>query len=247
MVWLIQTTRSMPSTNTYGQPVGPALPRWQAPPRPKRETLQGRWCRIEPLSAERHAAALYTCIEADADPASWTYMGYGPFQSAAAYRAWVADVETRDDPLFFAIIDTADAQPIGVASYLRIDPPNGAIEVGHLHFTHRLQRTPAATEAMSLLMAYAFRLGYRRYEWKCDALNAPSRRAAERLGFRFEGVFRQAVVYKGRSRDTAWFSIVDHEWPRISAGLAAWLDPDNFDATGRQHRRLADCLTHADS
>ncbi|MES1938080.1 GNAT family N-acetyltransferase [Salinisphaera hydrothermalis] len=227
------------TTNAHGQPIGPALPNWQAPPQPAREPMAGRFCRLEPLSPTRHAATLYEQIAIDDDPSGWTYLGYGPFQSAAAYRAWVADVAAGDDPLFFAIVDAQDNQPIGVASYLRIDPPNGAIEVGHLHFTHRLRQTPAATEAMALMMRRAFELGYRRYEWKCDALNAPSRRAAARLGFQFEGVFRQAVVYNGRSRDTAWFSIIDREWPAIDSTLTAWLAPANFDAAGRQRQSLS--------
>jgi RimJ/RimL family protein N-acetyltransferase len=150
-------------------------------------------------------------------------------------------VEARQDsadPLFFAVVDAASGRAAGVASYLRIDPVNGVIEVGHLAFAPQLQRTRVATEAMYLMMKHAFSLGYRRYEWKCDALNAPSRRAAERLGFTFEGVFRQAIVYKGRSRDTAWFSVIDSEWPVLETAFLAWLDPDNFDADGRQRRSL---------
>jgi RimJ/RimL family protein N-acetyltransferase len=146
-----------------------------------------------------------------------------------------------EDPLFHVILDRAGEEPLGIASYLRIDPGNGVIEVGHLHFGPQLQRTPAATEAMALMMARAFdELGYRRYEWKCDSLNAPSRAAALRLGFTFEGIFRNAVVVKGRSRDTAWFSVTDAEWPKVRAGFEAWLAPANFDAEGRQRRGLAE-------
>ncbi|WP_424819963.1 GNAT family N-acetyltransferase [Salinisphaera sp.] len=231
--------------NAYGQPIGPAVIDWTPPPAPPREIMAGRFCRLEPLSPARHADALYDQIARDADPSGWTYLAYGPFGSASAYHRWVADVAAGDDPLFFAIIDVASGRAVGVASYLRIDPANGVIEVGHLHFTHRLRRTPAATEAMAIMMRRAFELGYRRYEWKCDALNAPSRHAAERLGFRFEGIFRQAVVYNGRSRDTAWFSIIDREWPAVEAALAAWLAADNFDAEGRQRRSLRDLMPNA--
>lgn len=235
----------MTTTNVYGQPIGPTLPNWQPPPRPPLDVLNGRFCRIEPLTAARHADPLFEQIAADDDPASWTYLGYGPFENIKAYRAWVAEAEAEagSDPLFFAIVDAADSRPIGVASYLGIDPPNGAIEIGHLHFTHRLQRTPAATEAITLMMRRVFELGYRRCEWKCDALNAPSCRAARRLGFCFEGIFRQAMVYNGRNRDTAWFSIIDREWPGLAAGLDAWLAPANFDATGQQQRRLSSFMS----
>jgi RimJ/RimL family protein N-acetyltransferase len=145
-----------------------------------------------------------------------------------------------DDPLFFAIVDRTTSAPLGVASWLRIDPRAGSIEVGHLHFSPRLQRTPHATEAMFLMMQRAFELGYRRYEWKCDALNAPSRAAAQRLGLSFEGVFRQAWVVKGRNRDTAWYAAIDTEWPALRAAFTPWLDPANFDAAGRQRTRLSD-------
>ncbi|HEX4610372.1 MAG TPA: GNAT family protein, partial [Urbifossiella sp.] len=145
-----------------------------------------------------------------------------------------------DDPLFFTVIDAADGRPAGIASYLRIAPTAGSIEVGHLQFSPRLRRTPAATEAMYLMMARAFDLGYRRYEWKCDSLNAASRAAAVRLGLSFEGVFRQATVYKGRTRDTAWYAAIDAEWPALREAFRAWLDPANFDAAGRQRVRLSE-------
>ncbi len=144
-----------------------------------------------------------------------------------------------NDPLFFTIMDCAGNKPLGLASYLRIDPRSGSIEVGHLAYSPLLQRTAAATEAMYLMMSRAFELGYRRYEWKCDALNAPSRSAAQRLGFTFEGIFRQATVVKGRSRDTAWFAIIDQDWPAIREAFIRWLSPANFDAAGRQRSPLA--------
>jgi RimJ/RimL family protein N-acetyltransferase len=154
-------------------------------------------------------------------------------------------VAVAADPYFFAVLDRATGQPVGVASYLRIDPAAGAIEVGHINFSPRAQRTSVATEAMFLMMRHAFALGYRRYEWKCDALNAPSRVAAERLGFTYEGLFRQATIYKGRSRDTAWYSILDREFPALERAYLAWLAAANRTADGRQLRRLADLIAEA--
>ena len=223
--------------NEFGQPIGPALPDWT--PRPPREAMDGRTCRVVPLDAEAHAAGLFATFNAAPDLSGWTYLPDDMPESEAAFRARLETRAASQDPLFHAILDRATGAPLGIASYLRIDPGNGVIEVGHLHFGPRLQRAPAATEAMALMMARAFELGYRRYEWKCDSLNAPSRAAALRLGFSFEGIFRNAVVVKGRARDTAWFSITDAEWPQIRAGFAAWLDPRNFDAEGRQRRGLA--------
>jgi RimJ/RimL family protein N-acetyltransferase len=168
----------------------------------------------------------------------WTYLFSGPFRTFEQYRDWLTPKESSEDPLFFAFVDRSRDQPVGMGSYLRIDPPNGVIEVGHLAFSPLMQRTPLATEAMYLMMRNAFALGYRRYEWKCDALNARSRRAAERLGFTFEGIFRQAIVYKDRNRDTAWYSILDREWPALDAAFRAWLDPANFGADAQQRRTL---------
>ncbi len=170
----------------------------------------------------------------------WTYLPYGPFADFAAYRGWIEAKWLGNDPLLFALVDAASHQAVGVASYLRIDPPAGSIEVGHLGYSPLLQRTPAATEAMFLLMAQAFALGYRRYEWKCDALNEPSRAAALRLGFTFEGLFRQATVVKGRNRDTAWYSILDSEWPALRTAFECWLAPENFGPDGRQRQRLSE-------
>lgn len=228
------------SLNHLGQPVGFPVPGWSPPPAPSREPIEGRLCRLEPLDPDRHADALYAADALDEDGRSFTYLPYGPFPTLAAYRAWMTATCLGRDPLFFAIVDRATGAPLGVASYLRIDPTNGSIEVGHLHFSPRLQQTPLATEAMYLMMQRAFALGYRRYEWKCDTLNAPSRAAAQRLGLSYEGVFRQATVYKGRNRDTAWFAAVDAEWPALRAAFVAWLDPGNFDAHGRQRSRLAE-------
>jgi RimJ/RimL family protein N-acetyltransferase len=226
--------------NELGQPIGFAVPDWRQPPRPARDILQGRWCRVEPLDPERHAGDLFAAYARDPDARHWTYLPYGPFADLAAYRAWMDKTCGGDDPLFFAIVDPATDRAAGVASYLRIDTVAGSIEVGHLRFSSLVQRTPAATEAMYLMMRQAFTLGYRRYEWKCDALNAPSRAAALRLGLSFEGIFRQAWVIKGRNRDTAWFATTDREWPALERAFARWLDPANFDAAGRQRVRLSE-------
>ncbi|MEK6593091.1 MAG: GNAT family protein, partial [Pseudomonadota bacterium] len=193
--------------NALDQPVGLPLPGWTPPPRPPRTALQGRYCRVELLDPERHAAQLHEANLRDASGRAWTYLFAGPFDTLAAYRQWLATACLGDDPLFHAIIDAATGKAVGVASFMRIDVNNGVIEVGNINYSPLLQRTPAATEAMYLMMKRVFELGYRRYEWKCDSLNASSRAAAQRLGFSYEGIFRQAVVYKGRSRDTAWYAM----------------------------------------
>ena len=224
-----------------GQPVGEAVPGWTARQRPPRTAMEGRYCRVEPLDAGRQAADLWEANAEDREGRMWTYLSVGPFARFEEYRAWVESVMASEDPLFHAIVDLERGKAVGVCAYLRIDPGNGVIEVGHLQYSPRLQQTRAATEAMYLMMRRAFEeLGYRRYEWKCDSLNGPSRAAAERLGFRFEGVFRKAIVYKGRSRDTAWFSVIDDEWPGVRRALEGWLEPGNFDSEGRQRRRLVE-------
>jgi RimJ/RimL family protein N-acetyltransferase len=226
--------------NEYGQPIGAAVEGWAPPPRPPRQPLVGQYCRVEPLEADRHAADLHAANSAAADSRDWTYLAYGPFDSMESYTAWVQRICLGDDPLFHAIVDSATGKAIGVASYLRIEPASGSIEVGHINYSPALQRTRAATEAMYLMMRRVFELGYRRYEWKCDALNARSRAAAQRYGFSYEGIFRQATVYKGRNRDTAWYAAIDSEWPALQAAFVQWLDPANFGQDGRQRVRLAD-------
>jgi RimJ/RimL family protein N-acetyltransferase len=226
--------------NDLGQLIGFPLENWQAPPWPARKTLAGRFFRLEPLDPQRHAADLFAANSLDTAGKNWTYLAYGPFHSLDDYLTWLNGTCLSDDPLFFAIVDHGTGKATGVASYLRINPPSGSIEVGHINYSPLLQRTPAATEAMFLLMRYAFELGYRRYEWKCDALNARSRAAAQRLGLSFEGVFRQATVYKDRNRDTAWYAAIDSEWPLLEKAFLRWLDPSNFDECGRQHLRLSD-------
>jgi RimJ/RimL family protein N-acetyltransferase len=229
-----------------GQPIGYAVPGWRPRPGPPHAPLEGRLCRLEPLDPDRHAADLHAGNCQAKDARDWTYLAYGPFETLDAFRAWAGQAAASDDPLFYTIVDRPSGRAVGVASLMRIDPANGVIEVGHIKYTPALQRTPTATEAMYLLMRRVFdELGYRRYEWKCDALNAPSRAAATRLGFVFEGIFRQAVVYKGRNRDTAWFSIIDREWPALKLACERWLAAENFDAQGRQRRRLGDLIAEA--
>jgi RimJ/RimL family protein N-acetyltransferase len=192
------------------------------------------------LQSAVHAHDLYVAYSQDANGRLWTYLPYGPFASFADFQLHIENSALSEDPLFYAIINVNTGKAEGVASYLRITPLHGVMEVGHINYAPRLQKTAAATEAMALMMGHVFdELGYRRYEWKCDALNAASRQAALRLGFVFEGVFRQAVIYKGRNRDTAWFSIVDTEWPAIKEAFEKWLAPDNFDAVDQQRRSLA--------
>jgi len=220
-----------------GDPVGLSLADWTPPPRPTRMTLTGRLCRVEPLAMD-HAAALHAAHAHDREGRNWTYLNVGPFADLAAYEAWVWDAAASPDPMHYAIV--TDRGPVGTASYLRIAPASGSIEVGFLTFSPLLQRTPAATEAMYLMMAWAFEAGYRRYEWKCDALNAPSRRAALRLGLSYEGIFRQATVTRGRNRDTAWYAAIDREWPALKSAFQTWLDPANFDSDGRQLQSLSD-------
>lgn len=228
--------------NEYGQPIGSGLPDWTRRQAPGDVTLQGRFCRLEPLDAMRHAADLFASYHTAPDGRDWTYMAAGPFSSEAEYRTYAEGIARGTDPKHYAVIDLASGKPVGTLSLMRIDPANGVIEVGNVAFSPLLKQKPASTEAQFLLMQYVFdELGYRRHEWKCDSLNAPSRKTAQRLGFSFEGIFRQAVVYKQRSRDTAWFSIIDAEWPALKAAFLAWLAPENFDADGRQRKTLADC------
>lgn len=215
--------------NELGLPIGEALADWEPRPMPPATPMEGQYCRLEILDSKRHGEALYQANREDTEDRIWTYMTYGPFPTLESYQQWLNDMTHQADPQFFAVIEKQSQQPLGVASFLRIDPDMGSLEVGHINYSPRLQRTIAATETMYLMMKRAFdELGYRRYEWKCDSLNAKSRKAAIRLGFTFEGIFRQARVYKNRSRDDAWYAIVDKDWPRIKAAFQKWLHPDNF-------------------
>lgn len=217
---------------------GAALPGWTPPPRPTGIPLEGVWVRLERMEPDTHAADLHRAYSGH--DALWDYMSYGPFVSAASYHRWAKETATGADPLFYVLRSRETGHCGGVASYLRIMPEAGSIEVGHICLAPEIARGRAWTEAMFLMMNWAFSAGYRRYEWKCDALNLPSRRAAQRLGFSFEGVFRQATIVKGRNRDTAWFSVIDGEWPALREAYAAWLNPANFDSQGRQRERLSD-------
>lgn len=223
-----------------GDPVGPAVKGWSPPPRPLRVDETGRWAAIEALTPCEHAAPLHDAFADDPEGRIWTYMASGPFPDFDAFEAWIEGDCLGDDPLFFAIRDLGSGLVGGMASLMRIAPSAGTIEIGNIALSPRLQRTRAATEGLFLLMDRAFALGYRRLEWKCNALNAPSRRAAQRFGFSYEGLFRQHMVVKGRNRDTAWYAIVDGDWPAIRAAYEAWLDPSNFDGEGRQRISLAE-------
>jgi len=230
----------MSQTNEFGQPIGESLDLAHPVSPPTAASLSGRFCQLVSLDASAHSSDLYEAYLAPDDDADWTYLPYGPWTSPTDFGAWVAEVQDQPDPMFFAVIDNSSGRATGVASYLRVNPNSRSIEVGHIHFARVLQNTPVATEAMYLMMQNAFELGYRRYEWKCDALNKPSRAAAIRLGFTWEGEFRQATVYKGRNRDTSWFSILDWEWPTIKTACETWLAVENFDSDGQQLTRLQD-------
>ena len=223
--------------NQLGQPIGNAVDIDLPLDPPPTSPMVGQFCTVEPLDATVHADALFAAFAEAQHEGDWTYLPYGPFPDAPAFRHWLDLCTGSDDTVFYVIADSVG--PCGLASYLRLQSWSASIEVGNIHFATRLQRTAAATEAMWAMMHRAFGAGYRRYEWKCDALNAPSRGAAERLGFRFEGIFRQATIYKGRNRDTAWYSILDTEWPAVEHEFARWLDPGNFHGDGTQRSVLS--------
>jgi RimJ/RimL family protein N-acetyltransferase len=224
--------------NEFGQSIGFEVGNWTPPPFPPHEPINGRHCRLEPLRAARHARDLWEAQAEDRTGERWTYLFSGPFDDFEALEKYLAEAERSRDPQFYAIV--VEGRAVGMAAYLRIDPRHGVIEIGHIYYSPRLAQTRAATEAMYLFMATAFGLGYRRYEWKCDSCNLPSRAAAARLGFTYEGKFRQAIVYKSRNRDTTWFSIIDADWRGgLESAYLQWLDDANFDASGRQKRKLS--------
>ena len=226
--------------NHLGQPIGEDVV-WTRAKAPPRSDMDGMYCRLEPIDIDRHAPDLFEAFSTDETGGIWTYLFTDPFKTELDLRNWMEDACLGDDPLFHAVIDKRTEKAVGFATFMRIDPAMGVIEVGNINFSPLMQRTPAATEAMFLMMQRAFNeLGYRRYEWKCDNLNAPSHKAAKRLGFSYEGLFRQAIMYKGRNRDTAWFSVIDSEWPALEDSFKAWLDPSNFDVDGQQIKRLED-------
>ncbi len=208
--------------------------------RPRRVALPGRYVEVVPVDAARHAADLYAAATGPGTETIWTYLSVGPWSDRASLDAWLAQAERSEDPFTYALVDKASGKALGIATYMRIEPAHRVIEVGGIWYTPALQRTRAATEAMYLMAKNAFEvLRYRRYEWKCNAFNEPSRRAAQRLGFTYEGLFRQHMIARGRNRDTAWFSMLDGEWPARRQAFERWLAPENFDAAGRQRTRLA--------
>jgi RimJ/RimL family protein N-acetyltransferase len=225
--------------NHLGQPVGFPISAWSPRERPPCTSMQGRHCRVEALDPDRHARDLFDAYSEDRDGRMWTYLPWGPYAGLEDFLAATETDLQRENFITFAVVDAVSGRAVGVASYMNIDLSAGSIEVG-VAYSPALQKKPAGTEAMFLMMRRVFdELGYRRYEWKCNALNAPSRAAAERYGFSFEGIFRQADVIKGRNRDTAWYSITDSEWLVLKIAFERWLDPANFDAEGRQRESLS--------
>ncbi|WP_213133477.1 GNAT family N-acetyltransferase [Citrobacter sp. FP75] len=229
--------------NEFQQPIGVGLPDWQGAQFPAAQQITGRYCKLERINAERHAQDLYEAYRDAPDSRDWTYLAAGPFATFDSMFAYLTKIEAQSDPLHYAVIDLASMKAVGTLALMRIDTSNGVIEVGWVTYSRRMQRSRLSTEVMSLMLKYVFEeLGYRRFEWKCDALNVPSREAANRFGFSFEGIFRQAVVVHQRNRDTAWYSILDSEYPALQAAYKIWLDESNFDASGQQIQRLADVI-----
>ncbi|MBN9237178.1 MULTISPECIES: GNAT family N-acetyltransferase [Phyllobacteriaceae] len=221
------------------------LKNWQPRPRPERKVLEGRYVRLEPLDAARHGDGLFEASSVTDADGRFRWLFEVPPESRAAFQPWLDKVEASSDPLFFAVIDKASGKVAGRQTLMRIEPAFGVIEIGNIYWGPLIARKPAATEAQFLFAQYAFdELGYRRYEWKCNNNNEPSKRAAERFGFSFEGIFRQHLVVKSENRDTAWYSIIDKEWPALKKAYEAWLDPANFDAAGQQKRRLEAFRSH---
>ena len=228
------------------QPVGFPLDSWQVAQHPQGSSMPGRLCRLEPVSRDEHSEDLYNAYALDLENRNWTYLPYGPFVRLTEFQSWIENSCLSNDPCFFSVIDQKTGKAVGLASYLRIEPAVGVIEVGHIHFSPLMQGRAISTEAMYLMMKLVFdKLGYRRYEWKCDALNAPSCAAAKRLGFEFEGIFRQATIYKQRNRDTAWYSILDRDWPSIKHIFENWLKAENFDSDGNQLSSLSSKMLEA--
>lgn len=214
---------------------------WSGRLAPPRSAFESERVRLEPVSVTAHGDQLWDAVKASDDPDQWTWLPYGPFADRESFLTWLAEREASDDPLFLAIVDRASGQAVGMCSFMRIDAKNGAMEIGHIWFSPVIQRSTIATEAIFLLQRRTFdELGYRRLEWKCDNNNLRSKRAAVRFGFTPEGVFRKHLITKGRNRDTAWFSLLDDEWPATRAVFEAWLSPENFAEGGSQRRSMAE-------
>lgn len=228
----------MNSKNQFNQTIGYPVKNWRHKAKPSKSKMIGAYCQLELLDVTKHAKRLFHSLSIENDGSSWTYLPYGPFSNYEDFILWLEKTMKLSDTILYTILDKHDL-PIGIAGYLRVNPEHGVIEIGHLHFSKLLQKSTAATESIFLMMSYVFdELKYRRYEWKCDSLNQPSRNAAERFGFKFEGIFRQCNVFKERNRDTAWFSILDSEWPTIKSKFTTWLHPNNFDEKGNQKLSL---------
>lgn len=227
-------------SKTSKRPVGPAVDPLPPGNVPDMRPIHGRWVHLEPVSAARHAQALYdSFVHDDVHGHVWTYLGYGPWENFEAFAEWLKAREASRDPWFYAFIRRDTGKPCGMGSFMRCDAANGVIEIGHIWMSPGLQKTREATEAIFLMIRHCFDdLGVRRLEWKCDALNEPSRKAALRFGFQYEGIFRQHLIVKGRNRDTAWYAMLDKDWHKVRAAFEAWLAPDNFDAAGRQKAKL---------
>jgi RimJ/RimL family protein N-acetyltransferase len=230
----------MTSLNKFNQPVGCELTNWTGRESPPHRAFQGDYCILEPLTKDDEVKALYHALSLNNDGSSWTYLPYGPFNSFEDFELWLHKTLAEEQKtLFYTIRKIDQSEPLGVIGYLNINPSHGVLEIGHVHFSKLLQKTPASTEAIYLMLNHAFEdLAYRRCEWKCNSLNQPSIKAALRLGFTFEGRFRQSNVFKNRNRDTSWFSILDHEWPNLAKSIRTWLHPENFDQNGTQKTAL---------
>ncbi len=229
--------------NQFNQEIGASLEAWTPRPLPARATLNGSFCTLEPINPRLHAEALWSAYRNAEDDRDWTYLPSSRPENRPAFDRYLETLDASTDPLHFAVIDTKTNKAVGSAALMRIDPKNGVLEIGHINWSPLLRRQRTGTEAIYRLLEHAFdHLGYRRCEWKCDSLNEPSRKAAARYGFRHEGIFRQAVVYKGRNRDTAWYSIIDSEWPVLRTAFQSWLAVDNFDENGHQKRKLEEFM-----
>ena len=230
-------------TNNLVQPTGETIPNWTSRQFPPHTKMEGQYCSIDILDIEEHAENLFNAFTKDINNNDWTYLPYGPFETQKEFEEWLQKECTGNDPLFHTIIDRNNNKPVGMASYLRINTNSGVIEVGHIHYSTLIQKKPIGTEVMYLMMKRIFdELKYRRYEWKCNALNIRSCNAARRLGFKFEGTFKQHMISKSRNRDSAWFAIIDKDWPRVKANFEKWLDKNNFNEDGSQKISLSSLM-----